>query len=144
MTEGLERIEEYFDAFREAIARSRSAAAFHTADWQDAYARLSRLRDRYLKEKGAPTQSGFSPARLDTVIVGDAVVTVPPIELSVAGVADALVVSATEKRVNADQRAGDDDGVAGKQPRGIARTIQQHVFADLIRRWVIGEVRFDL
>jgi hypothetical protein len=40
------------------------------------------------------TRSGFSPARLDTVIVGDAVVTVPPIELSVAGVADTLVVSA--------------------------------------------------
>jgi hypothetical protein len=53
MTAGLERIEEYFQAFREAIGRCRSAAAFQAADWQDAYARLSRLRDRYLKEREA-------------------------------------------------------------------------------------------
>lgn len=51
MTESLMRIDEDFKAFRDAVARCQSASAFKRADLQDAYARLARVRERYLKEK---------------------------------------------------------------------------------------------
>ena len=51
MTEALMRIDEDFMAFRDAVARCKSASAFQRADLQDAYARLARVRDRYLKER---------------------------------------------------------------------------------------------
>lgn len=50
-SEAFQRIEIYFEAFRTEIKKCRTAAAFIAADWQDAYARLARLRDRYVKEK---------------------------------------------------------------------------------------------
>ncbi|HEY9463225.1 MAG TPA: hypothetical protein VIR54_09065 [Vicinamibacterales bacterium] len=57
MSDALERIEEYAQAFRDGIARCEGAL-FNRADLLDAYDRLSRLRDRYLKEKPhlTPTQ----------------------------------------------------------------------------------------
>lgn len=51
MTEALERIEEDVAAFRDAIVRCQSGSVFNRADLQDAYARLARVRERYLKEK---------------------------------------------------------------------------------------------
>lgn len=53
MTEALARIEQDFEAFRDAVVRCRSAVVFRRADLQDAYGRLARVRDRYLKEKDA-------------------------------------------------------------------------------------------
>ncbi len=40
-----------FPLFSEGIDRCRAATTFKAADWEDAYNRLSRLRDRYLHEK---------------------------------------------------------------------------------------------
>lgn len=51
MSESFARIEKYFVDFSEGIDRCRTAATFNAADWQDAYNRLNRLRDRYLNEK---------------------------------------------------------------------------------------------
>jgi hypothetical protein len=50
MSEALDRILVYVSAFSEGIARCRPAT-FNAADVQDAYNRLSRLRERYLHEK---------------------------------------------------------------------------------------------
>ena len=50
-SEALQRIEGYFKAFRAAIERCRTTAGFDPADWQDAYGRLARLRDRCLEER---------------------------------------------------------------------------------------------
>jgi len=44
-------IEIYFDEFCAAVERCREAGEFFPADWKDAYNRLSRLRDRYNREK---------------------------------------------------------------------------------------------
>lgn len=57
MSEHFDRIEAYFAAFSESIERCRTADTFKPADWQDAYNRLSRLRDRYIKEKPYLTPS---------------------------------------------------------------------------------------
>lgn len=57
MSEHFDRIEAYFAAFSEIIERCRTAPTFNPADCQDAYNRLSRLRDRYLKEKPHLTPS---------------------------------------------------------------------------------------
>lgn len=46
----LASIQTYFAHFRESVERARKEAIFRTADWQDAYARLARLRERYLSE----------------------------------------------------------------------------------------------
>lgn len=51
MSEALDRILPYAHAFSEGIDRCRSATIFKAADWQDAYNRLSRMRDRYIHEK---------------------------------------------------------------------------------------------
>jgi len=51
MTESLDRIETYFDEFREAIDRCRSGKKFRAGDWKGAHAALGRLRERYLHEK---------------------------------------------------------------------------------------------
>ena len=51
MSESFARIENYFVAFSGGIERCRTATTFNAADWQDAYNRLNRLRDRYIKEK---------------------------------------------------------------------------------------------
>lgn len=56
-SEAFQRIESYFEAFRTAIEKCRTAGAFLAADWQDAYGRLARLRDRYMQEKPNLTQS---------------------------------------------------------------------------------------
>ncbi len=50
-SEAYQRIEVYFGDFRAAIEKCRMAGTFIAADWQDAYARLARLRERYKKEK---------------------------------------------------------------------------------------------
>jgi hypothetical protein len=42
----------YFGYFQECIDRCRKASDFHAPDWEDAYARLARLRERYRDEKG--------------------------------------------------------------------------------------------
>ena len=47
----LEVIELYFEAFREGVKRCREAEDYHMAEWQDAYARLYRLRERFLNER---------------------------------------------------------------------------------------------
>jgi hypothetical protein len=51
MSEALDRILPYVHAFSDGIDRCRTAVTFNPADWQDAYNRLNRLRDRYLHEK---------------------------------------------------------------------------------------------
>jgi hypothetical protein len=58
MSDALRTIEEYFQAFRDGIARCEAAPAFNRADWLDAQNRLARLRDRYVAERAdlAPTQ----------------------------------------------------------------------------------------
>ena len=58
MTEALRRIEEDFDAFRDLLASCESAPTFERAALQDAYARLARVRDRYLKEQASLAPSG--------------------------------------------------------------------------------------
>ena len=40
-----------FEAFKEAVSKCRTSDRFVAADWQDAYARLARLRERFEKEK---------------------------------------------------------------------------------------------
>lgn len=50
MSEALDRILDYARAFSDGVARCR-ATIFNAADVQDAYNRLSRLRDRYRHEK---------------------------------------------------------------------------------------------
>ena len=50
-SEALQRIEGYFEAFRMAVDRCRATTGFVAADWQDAYGRLARMRERYMKEK---------------------------------------------------------------------------------------------
>lgn len=50
-SETLRRIEMYFEDFRSAIEKCRSAKAFIAADWQDAYTRLARLRERFMIER---------------------------------------------------------------------------------------------
>lgn len=57
MSESFARIENYFVAFSEGIERCRTATTFNAADWQDAYNRLNRLRDRYVNEKPNLTPS---------------------------------------------------------------------------------------
>jgi len=57
MSESFARIEKYFVDFSEGIERCRKATTFNAADWQDAYNRLNRLRDRYLNEKPNLTPS---------------------------------------------------------------------------------------
>ena len=56
-SEAFQRIEGYFGAFRTAIDSCRMTGTFLAADWQDAYARLARLRDRYMKEKPQLTRA---------------------------------------------------------------------------------------
>lgn len=51
MLGSFQRIEGYFEAFRTAIVKCRTAGIFVAADWQDAYGRLGRLRECYMKEK---------------------------------------------------------------------------------------------
>jgi hypothetical protein len=51
MTAALKRVEADFEAFRDALRRCQSGADARPADMQDAYARLSRVRERYFKEK---------------------------------------------------------------------------------------------
>jgi hypothetical protein len=46
-----QRIEPYVDAFLDGIKRCRTSAVFDAADWQDAYGRFWRLRERYREEK---------------------------------------------------------------------------------------------
>lgn len=50
MSDALKTIEEYFQAFREGIARCEAAPIFQRADWLDAQNRLARLRDRCIAE----------------------------------------------------------------------------------------------
>src|SRR5437870_2119041 len=69
MSESFDRIEKHFVAFSEGIERCRTAKTFNAADWQDAYNRLSRLRDRYLNEK--PNLSASEQAALDKVFEHD-------------------------------------------------------------------------
>ena len=57
MSKALARIEEYFEAFCEKTEQCRVTENIVSADLQDAYSRLSRLRDRYLKEKSSLLQS---------------------------------------------------------------------------------------
>ena len=58
MSDALERIEEYAQAFRDGVARC-AASEFNKFDVMDAYTRLTRLRDRYREEakKGRLTPS---------------------------------------------------------------------------------------
>jgi hypothetical protein len=52
--ESFQTLESYFEAFRSRLDECRAADAADTyvaADWQDNYARLARLRDRYREEK---------------------------------------------------------------------------------------------
>ena len=51
MSEAFDRILPYVQAFSEGIDRCRSATKFSAADWEDAYNRLNRLRDRYTHEE---------------------------------------------------------------------------------------------
>jgi hypothetical protein len=51
MSEALNRILPYVQAFHEGVARCRSAPVFNAADHMDAFNRLSRLKDRYLHEE---------------------------------------------------------------------------------------------
>jgi len=51
MSEALDRILPYAHSFSELIERCRHDPTFNAADWQDAYNRLNRLRDRYNHEK---------------------------------------------------------------------------------------------
>ena len=51
ISEAFQRIESYFEDFRTAVEKCRTAGDFIAADWQDTYARFARLRNRYLKEK---------------------------------------------------------------------------------------------
>jgi len=48
----LRGIESYFEDFCLSIERCRTASVFHAADWQDAYTRLARLRERYKADEG--------------------------------------------------------------------------------------------
>jgi hypothetical protein len=61
MSDALDRILPYSLAFSKAIDRCRSAStsgsSFDAADWEDAYNRLSRLRDRYTHEASNFTSS---------------------------------------------------------------------------------------
>ena len=57
MSDSLTRIEEYFEAFRVAIARCETARVFDPHDWMDIPTRYGRLRERYEKEKGRLTPS---------------------------------------------------------------------------------------
>ena len=50
-SEAFQTIQDYFENFRMAVEQCRMAADFIAADWQDAYNRLARLRDRYINEK---------------------------------------------------------------------------------------------
>ena len=52
MTDSLKRIEKAFEQFRSLVEHCRNEATSDMADIQDAYNRLNRLRDRYLKQKG--------------------------------------------------------------------------------------------
>jgi hypothetical protein len=51
MSEALLRIEKYAEEFSEGIERCRNASPFKAADWEDAYNRLNRVRERYCHEK---------------------------------------------------------------------------------------------
>jgi hypothetical protein len=51
MPEALNRILDYARKFSDKIEVCRHYPTFNAADWEDAYNRLSRLRDRYLHEK---------------------------------------------------------------------------------------------
>lgn len=61
MSQALDQIESYLNEFSEGIERCANASTFKRADWQDAYNRLSRLRDRYKKEKPNLTASEKKP-----------------------------------------------------------------------------------
>ena len=61
MTEALERIDEYFKEFRDAVNDCRLAGSFRAADWKEAYGALGRLRDRYLHEKENLTPEQQAP-----------------------------------------------------------------------------------
>lgn len=63
MSEALNRILPYALAFSEGVDRCRTATAFKAADWQDAYNRLSRMRDRYIHER-----SNLDPSELQALI----------------------------------------------------------------------------
>jgi hypothetical protein len=54
MSEALEKIRDYAQDFSELVERFRcrsTIGTFKAADWEDAYNRLSRLRERYIREK---------------------------------------------------------------------------------------------
>ncbi len=101
MSEALSRIEDYITAFSEGIERCATASTFKPADWQDAYNRLSRLRDRYKKEQSNLTASEkkvlakvfeddrFIKTLLDTRQIGEHVTkrTAPTIALYTTGAA---------------------------------------------------------
>jgi hypothetical protein len=70
MSEALERILGYASAFSEWIARCRTAT-FNAPDVQDAYNRLSRLRDRYLHEKRNRTLDTVEEQALRKVFEAD-------------------------------------------------------------------------
>ncbi len=68
-SEAFERVEGYYMAFRDGIARCQNAPCFIAADWQDAYARLARLRERYCFE--APSLSKSERNALSKVFEHD-------------------------------------------------------------------------
>ena len=68
-SESLQRIEDHFVAFREKVDECKRAKQFVMADWQDAYSRLYRLRERYIHER--PNLTKEEQAALDKVFEHD-------------------------------------------------------------------------
>jgi len=52
-TDALNRVERDYEAFSEGVARCQGAPSYTPADYQDAYERLYRLKQRFMKEQKA-------------------------------------------------------------------------------------------
>ena len=71
MADGFHRVNEDYAAFRESIEKCRTSDKFVRPEWQDAYARGSRVRERYIKEKKQHNLTPYEGEALSKVFDDD-------------------------------------------------------------------------